>query len=121
MIITRSKELKENNTTTTCFYAKDEVEIFIKEIKEDLDILKEESFQRHEPEYFDEVEYYNNFHKMIPKSLLLSNCYKTFIRLYRQEGKNLFESISAFIDEYEKEKPDWYILKHIASEQKEGR
>ena len=98
-----SNSTKEDRIIIACHSANEEVKYFIEYLKEDLETLKGESFQRHDPEYYDEVSYYNNFHQLIPQSLILSDCYKTFIRLYREEGKSLFEAISAFLEEYEKE------------------
>ena len=96
-----SKEVKETTTYLTCYGAEQEIKIFIEELKEDVEVLKGESFQRHDPEYYDEVDFYNNFHQGIPRALLLSSCYIEFNRLYREEGKSLYEAVSAFIKEYE--------------------
>ena len=74
---------------------------FIEELKECLKVLKEESYQRHRPEYFDEVDFYNTFHQFIPTSLILASCYTKFITLYHKEGKSLYESVLAFLVEYE--------------------
>lgn len=82
------------------YEARRAIEIFINEITEDLEILKQESFQRHTPQFHDEVEYYNYFHNLIPSSLLLSECYKAFLKVYIEEGKNLFEAVSAFLEVY---------------------
>lgn len=89
--------------------ARSEVETFIKDLREDLEALKEERFQRHSPEYYDEVNYYNWFHEHIPQSLLclpnnqVPNCYQAFSQIYHIEHKNLFEAISAFLEVYDKE------------------
>lgn len=102
-MIKNSANVKEFKTIIAYHGAEQEVKVFIKELKEDLELLKGESFQRHEPEFYDEASYYNDFHQLIPPSLILSECYKTFIRLYREEGKSLYEAISAFLEEYDKE------------------
>lgn len=102
MFITyNSKQVKEDTTLLACHEAEREIKIFIEELKEDVEALKGESFQRHDPEYYDEVDFYNNFHQCIPRALLLSSCYVEFSRLYREEGKSLYEAVSAFIKEYE--------------------
>ena len=102
-MISNSLESKHNKTILAVYEANNQVELFIKELKEDLDSLKGECFQRHQPEYYEEVEYYNWFHQNIPQSLILSDYYKMFIHLYGKEKKSLFDCISAFIEEYESE------------------
>lgn len=79
---------------------------FILSIKEDLWMLKEESFQRHEPEYYDEVEYYSNFHKLIPDSLVLTDSYKRFTKVYAEEGGSLRDAVLAFLEAYESDKSE---------------
>ena len=89
------KFIKETKTETTTEQG------FIEELKECLEVLIGESFQRHKPEYYDEVDFYNAFHQFIPSSLILTSCYIKFITLYHKEGKNLYEAVLAFIAEYE--------------------
>ena len=100
-MITNSAEVKETKTIVARYEAAQEVKVFIEELKEDLETLRGESYQRHTPEFYDEVSYYNDFHKFIPQSLILSKCYLEFISLYREQGKSLFEAISAFLEEYD--------------------
>jgi hypothetical protein len=100
-MITNSAEVKETKTIIARYEAEQEVKVFIEELKEDLDTLRGESYQRHTPEFYDEVSYYNDFHKFIPQSLILSKCYLAFISLYSEQGKSLFEAISAFLEEYD--------------------
>ena len=78
---------------------KAEIKIFIDNLEEDLEILKGENYQRHEPDYYDEREYYNWFHRYIPQALLMSDAYNAFIHYYRDMGKNLYDSVNAFIVE----------------------
>lgn len=98
-----------NSAAFALHIARSEVEAFIKDLREDLEALKEERFQRHIPEYYDEVNYYNWFHEHIPQSLLclpgyqVPDCYKAFSQVYHIEHKNLFEAISAFLEAYDKE------------------
>lgn len=101
-MIFNSKQTKDDRTIITHYEANQQINIFITELEADLESLKGDSFQRHTPEYYDEVMYYNNFHQTIPQSLLLSNCYLSFINVYRTEGKSLFEAVSAFLEEYKK-------------------
>lgn len=75
---------------------------FIEHLREDLESLKEERFQRNIPEYHAEVCYYNNFIKYIPDKLFLTPCYEAFLHLYIDKGKSLYEAVSAFIEEYDK-------------------
>lgn len=102
-MIVDSKEVIHNSTMLALHDAHSKVEVFIKDLKDDLETLKEECFQRHVPAFYEEVCYYNWFHKDIPQSLLLSDCYKAFTEIYLKEGRSLFEAISAFLEEYEKE------------------
>lgn len=95
------KETKEEISKDYVYLATRDEEGFIKDLKEDLETLKGESFQRHTPEYYDEYYYYNEFHRHIPNSLLLSSCYKVFIEGYRENNKSLYECVTAFIKEYE--------------------
>lgn len=88
MIPTNIEKLAENN--------------FINKLKEDLELLKGESYQRHTPRYYDEGEYYNWFHKHIPTSLYFSNCYLNFINSYHESGNNLLHSVTSFIEEFER-------------------
>lgn len=74
---------------------------FIDGLKADLELLKGESYQRHQPEYYDERTYYNWFHKQIPFTLYASNCYLQFIGSYNM-GNNLFYSVRLFIEEFER-------------------
>ena len=106
-----SNSTKADKIIIACHSANEEVKYFIEDLKEDLETLKGESFQRHDPEYYDEVSYYNNFHQLIPQSLILSKCYSTFITVYREQGKSLYEAISAFLEEYEKERPKMYMMR----------
>ncbi len=86
---------------------RNQIDLFITDLREDAaTTLSGESYQRHEPEYFDEVTYYNWFHRYIPQELLLSDCYLQFINLYRA-GKNLQESVRAFLEVYDNQ----YIAK----------
>lgn len=76
---------------------------FIERLRGDLDSLKEEEkFQRHIPEYYAEGCYYNYFHRNIPNELFLTPCYEAFLHSYIDKGKNLYESVSAFLEEYDK-------------------
>ena len=79
---------------------------FVNSLKEDLELLKAERFQRHDPEYYDEVKYYNTFHKLIPNSLVLTNSYRRFIKVYREEGGSLRDAVLAFINAYELDNPE---------------
>jgi hypothetical protein len=107
MFITyNSKQVKEDKTLLACHEAEREIKIFIEELKEDVEALKGESFQRHDPEYYDEVEYYNNFHKLIPRSLVLTNSYRRFIKVYREDGGSLHDAVLAFLDAYELDTPE---------------
>lgn len=100
-MLTNSVEVKETKAIIARHAAEQEVKVFIEELKEDLETLKGESYQRHVPEFYDEVRYYNDFHQLIPQSLILSKCYLAFISLYREQCKSLFEAISAFLEEYD--------------------
>ena len=94
--------LSENNidiAKNTVISQKALVKMFIEELERDLEALKGESYQRHIPEYYDECEYFNWFHSNIPQALLLSDAYDAFIHYYRGMGKNLYDSVSAFIVE----------------------
>ena len=92
---------KEEVASVAVWKAAEAIKSFIQFAKEDLDILKGESYQRHDPDFYDEREYYNQFHQSMPEGLLLSAPYKVFIKCYQEEGKSLYESISAFIKEAE--------------------
>lgn len=98
-----SNDTKADEIITAGCSANEEVKEFIEDLKEDLEILRGESYQRHDPDYYDEVNYYNSFLLSIPQSLLLSKCFLTFINVYREQGKSLYEAVSAFLEEYEKE------------------
>jgi hypothetical protein len=88
-------------------YAEEELNEFdfIAHIQKDLVKLQSETcYQRNNPSYYEEVEYYNLFHRLIPKSLLLSSCYYAFVQSYIIENESLFDAITKFIKEYEDEK-----------------
>lgn len=75
---------------------------FIDRLKEDLnELASEECYQRHTPDYYEERTYYNWFHQNIPSTLLLSNAYVMFIKLYMEEGRNLYTAIKGLIEVYE--------------------
>ena len=95
-MLSKSKLEVANNTLEN---NKAEIKIFIDTLEKDLEILKCENYQRHEPDYSDEHAYYNWFHKYIPQALLLSDAYNAFIHYYRDMGKNLYDCVSAFIVE----------------------
>ena len=97
------KRNKEELPAEYVYFSKQGEQLFIKDLKEDLETLKGESFQRHEPEYYDERWYYNEFHNKMPESLLLSRCYAVFVKEYIKNGKSLYESVDAFIKKYESE------------------
>jgi hypothetical protein len=92
---------KEEVMSDAVWKASEAIQSFIHFVKEDLDILKGESYQRHDPDFYDEREYYNWFHQSMPEGLILSAPYKVFIKCYQEEGKSLHESVSAFIKEAE--------------------
>lgn len=95
------KRNKEELPTEYIYLIKEAEQSFIKDLKDDLETLKGESFQRHEPEYYNERWYYNEFHSRMPESLLLSSCYTAFAKEYIKDDKSLYEGINAFIEEYE--------------------
>lgn len=75
------------------------IKLFIDNLEKDLELLKGESYQRHEPDYYDEHDYYNWFHRYIPQALLMSDAYNAFIHYYKNMDKNLYDSVNAFIME----------------------
>ena len=74
---------------------------FIASLKTDLSKLTDECYQKHSPEYYDEHQYYNLFHKYIPNNLLLTSSYIKFVEAYNTNNKNLYEAVRAFLDDYE--------------------
>lgn len=76
---------------------------WINNLREDLDILhKEEKYQRHEPEYYAEHVYYNEFFSSCPNEVMNSPAMNEFFAVYRAGG-SLYESIKAFLEAYDKE------------------
>ena len=90
---------KEEFTKSVIESQKANIKLFIDELQKDLELLKGENYQRHEPDYYDEREYYNWFHRYIPQALLMSDAYNAFIHYYKDMGKNLYDSVDAFIME----------------------
>ena len=76
---------------------------WIENVREDLEILrKEEKYQRHDPEYHAEHVYYNEFFSTCPNEIVKSPAMGEFFGVYHAGG-SLYESIKAFLDEYDKE------------------
>ena len=76
-------------------------EEFVDQLSNDLTLLKEEKYQRHEPGYYAEHEYYNDFHTSIPCELLLTPAYRAFIEEYVFNKSNLHDAVLAFICAYD--------------------
>lgn len=91
-------ESKEEFANGVIESQKENIKLFIDELQKDLELLKGENYQRHKPDYYDEREYYNWFHRYIPQALLMSDAYNAFIHYYNM-GKNLYDSVNAFIRE----------------------